>query len=302
MDSDDFLRSFLPDMRMAAPGLTPKLKRIVKEQRKIEVESESESESEPEPEPEPVEINVIDDRSFIILNSTEECKWVRLTDGNPIDDQTPLPYFTRSLRSGIKYSFLDPALGRHFKTTFHKLGYFAGVLDEDSPELRRKKAFLYLTYLKNIFLKKWPTEAIKTFIKQQAAFKLAAAVLIEKMRDGELPQMRGTFGWMFNGLIWYENRVQIELNRCLKSLDPENLRKFLFNFDVDQRVQTLQNEFQWPPFAALMFSYTIENMQLPEIKNMFEDLPTDTSWETVLAQDNDDLIDLSEVLQKIGAL
>ena len=40
------------------------------------------------------------------------------------------------------------------------------VLDEDTPELRREKAFLYLTYLKSIFLKKWPTEAIKTFIKE----------------------------------------------------------------------------------------------------------------------------------------
>ena len=69
MDSVDFLsgRSFLPDMRMAAPGYTPKQTRIFKEQRKIEVESESESESEPEPEPEPAEINVIDDRRESIL-------------------------------------------------------------------------------------------------------------------------------------------------------------------------------------------------------------------------------------------
>ena len=39
-------------------------------------------------------------------------------------------------------------------------------------------------------------------------------------------------------------------------------------------------------------------MQLPEIKNMFEDLPQDSndSW------DHEDLVDLSEVLQKISAL
>ena len=45
-------------------------------------------------------------------------------------------------------------------------------------------------------------------------------------------------------------------------------------------------------------------MQLPEIKNMFEDLPQDSndSWEENLGQDHDDLIDLSEVLQKIRAL
>jgi len=297
MDSLDFA-NFLPSMQMAAPGYTHKQKRIVKEQRKIEIESESESESEPEPEPEPAEINVIDDRSFIILNSTEECKWVRLTDGDPIDDQTPLPYFTRSTRSGKKYSFFDPALGRHFKKSFYQLGYFAGVLDEDTPALRREKACLYLTYLKSIFLKKWPTEAIKTFIKQQTAFKLATIVLWEKMRDGELPRMPGTFDFLLNGLQWFENRVPIELKRYLNSLDPKDLRKFLFTFDHDQRVQKLQNELQWPPLAALMFSYTIENMELPEIKNMFEGMPQDfnDSW------DHEDLVDLSEVLQKIRAL
>jgi len=277
-------------MQMAAPGYTHKQKKIVKEQRKIEVESESESESEPEPEPVAAEINVIDDRSFIILDSTEECRWVRLTDGTPIDDQIPLPYFTWSI-CGKEYTYFDleTANGRYAKTIFYKLGYFAGVLNEDTPELRRKKAWRYYWYLRNIYLRKWPAEAIKTFIKQQTAFKLAAAVLWEKMRDGELPQMRGTFGWMFNGLIWFENRVQKELEPRLRSLDPEKLRHFLFNFDFEQRVQTLQNEFQWPPFAALMFSYTIENMELPEIKNMFD----------YDEQDYDDLTDLEEVMQAL---
>lgn len=109
------------------------------------------------------------------------------------------------------------------------------------------------------------------------------------MRDGELEPMRGTFNWLFLGIRWLENRVRIELERGLNSLDPENLRKFLFNFDFDQRVQTLENEFKWPPMAALVFSYTIENMELPEIKNMF-----DNHWE-----EDGDLTDLSEVLQKI---
>ena len=65
MDTQDLRNLFLPDMRMAAPGYTPKQKEIVKERRKIEVESESES--EPEPEPEPAEINVIDDRRESVL-------------------------------------------------------------------------------------------------------------------------------------------------------------------------------------------------------------------------------------------
>ena len=70
MDSQDLSLTnlFTPDMRMTAmPGYTPKQKKIVKEQRKIEVESESESESEPEPEPVAPEINVIDDRKESIL-------------------------------------------------------------------------------------------------------------------------------------------------------------------------------------------------------------------------------------------
>jgi len=281
-------------MAMAAPGYTHKQKRIVKEQRQIEVESESESESEPEPEPEPA-INIIDDRSFIILDSYEECKWVRLTDGNPMDDQTPLPYFTWTDRAGNRQNANESVYG---KMMFRKMSHFAGVLDKDTPELRRKEALLYLGVLRNVYLKKWPTEAIKTFIKQQSALKLAATVLYEKMRDGELPPMRGAFTWMFNGLQWLESRVQKELKQYLNSLDPENLRNFLFNFDLDQRIQTLQNEFKWPPLAAMMFSYTLENMQLPEIKNMFEDLPQDSndSW------DHEDLVDLSEVLQKIRAL
>jgi len=255
------------------------------------MDSQSESESEPEPEPVAPEINVIDDRSFIILDSTEECRWVRLTDGTPIDDQIPLPYFTRFI-SGKQstYLYVETASGRFANTIFSKLDYFAGVLDQDTPDLRRKKALRYYYYLRNIYLRKWPAEAIKTFIKQQTAFKLAAAVLWEKMRDGELPQMGGSFDWMFNGLIWFENRVQKELEPRLKSLDPEKLRQFLFNFDFEQRVQTLQNEFHWPPFAALMFSYTIENMELPEIKNMFDN---DDSL------DYDDLTDLEEVMQEL---
>jgi len=277
MDTQDFLKNlFLPDMRMAAPGYTPKQKKIVKERRKIEVESESES--EPEPEPEPAGINVIDDRSFIILNSYDECKWVRLTDGNPIDDQTPLKYFG------------------HWETWatgtanwFQELDYFLGVLDEEGPTLRRWKALYYKSCLRKKFFKQWPEEAIKTFIKQQSAFKLAVTVLWEKMRDGELEPMRGTFNWLFFGIRWLENRARIELERGLNSLDPENLRKFLFNFDLDQRVQTLEYKFKWPRMAALVFSYTIENMELPEIKNMF-----DNHWE-----EDGDLTDLSEVLQKI---
>jgi len=276
MDTQDLRNLFLPDMRMAAPGYTPKQKKIVKERRKIEVESESES--EPEPEPEPAGINVIDDRSFIILNSYDECKWVRLTDGNPIDDQTPLKYFGR---------FETWATGTGIR--FHKLDYFLGVLDEDTPALRRKKALFYYSMLKTSFFKELPAEAIKTFIKQQSAFKHAVTVLWEKMRDGKLEPMRGTFGWLFFGLRWFENRVRIELERGLNSLEPENLRKFLFKFDFDQRVQTLENEFKWPPMAALVFSYTIDNMELPEIKNMFD----------YDSQDYEDLTDLSEVLQKI---
>ena len=60
MDSQDLSLTdiFRSDMRMAAPGYTPRQKQIVKEQRKIEVESESESESEPEP----AGPTVIDDR------------------------------------------------------------------------------------------------------------------------------------------------------------------------------------------------------------------------------------------------